>query len=62
VLFISFQDSKGFWKRGEFDTVADNPEFLPNPWGQSDSAGVPFDQEFFLILNVAVGARNGWFP
>jgi beta-glucanase (GH16 family) len=62
VLFISFQTKQNFWQRGEFDTMADNPEFLPNPWSQTDSKAAPFDQEFFLILNVAVGARNGWFP
>lgn len=31
-----------------------------NPWidGQVNA---PFDQPFYLILNVAVGATNGWF-
>lgn len=27
----------------------------PNPWSISNATGAPFDQEFFLILNVAVG-------
>jgi hypothetical protein len=22
----------------------------------------PFDQDFYLIMNVAVGGTNGWFP
>jgi len=22
----------------------------------------PFDQSFYLIMNVAVGGTNGWFP
>ena len=22
----------------------------------------PFDRDFYLILNVAVGGKNGWFP
>jgi len=22
----------------------------------------PFDQEFYLILNIAVGSTTGWFP
>ncbi|KAK1227171.1 hypothetical protein PQX77_009805 [Marasmius sp. AFHP31] len=33
---------------------------LLDPW-QGNSAG-PFDQEFYLILNVAVGGTGGWFP
>ncbi len=62
VQYISFQTKENFWERGEFNTLADNPQYLPNPWNQSGSNAAPFDQEFFLILNVAVGARNGWFP
>jgi hypothetical protein len=32
-----------------------------NAWeGQGNNA--PFDQEFYLILNVAVGGVNGYFP
>ena len=30
--------------------------------GSTGRANTPFDQEFFLILNVAVGGTNGWFP
>lgn len=32
-----------------------------NPWSISNSSAAPFDQEFFLILNVAVGGTNGFF-
>ena len=36
---------------------------MTNPWANSTSpANAPFDQSFYLILNVAVGSRNGWFP
>jgi hypothetical protein len=32
-----------------------------NAWeGQGNNA--PFDQEFYLVLNVAVGGVNGYFP
>lgn len=33
----------------------------PNPWSTSNSTAAPFDQDFFLILNVAVGGTNGYF-
>ncbi|BFZ12779.1 hypothetical protein BsWGS_15818 [Bradybaena similaris] len=43
----------GFWQKGGFSGN--------NPWaGGGHSA--PFDQPFFLILNVAVGGTNGYFP
>lgn len=32
-----------------------------NPWA-SGSKMAPFDQHFYLILNVATGATNGYFP
>lgn len=33
----------------------------PNPWSMSNSNAAPFDQEFFLALQVAVGGTNGYF-
>ncbi|TKY89774.1 hypothetical protein EX895_001071 [Sporisorium graminicola] len=33
----------------------------PNPWLLSNSKAAPFDQYFYLILNVAVGSTNGYF-
>lgn len=33
-----------------------------NPWKYSPNKGAPFDQEFYLIFNVAVGATGGYFP
>ncbi|TKY89775.1 hypothetical protein EX895_001072 [Sporisorium graminicola] len=33
----------------------------PNPWSKSNNTGAPFDQEFYLILNLAVGGTNGYF-
>lgn len=32
-----------------------------NPWA-SGSKMAPFDEEFYLIVNVAIGATNGYFP
>ncbi|KAJ7689727.1 hypothetical protein B0H17DRAFT_632638 [Mycena rosella] len=34
---------------------------LQNPWVNGTKAA-PFDQSFYLIMNVAVGGTNGWFP
>ncbi|CAG0884835.1 unnamed protein product [Cyprideis torosa] len=52
--------SGGFWELYDFDT------FFPgvsSPWfGDDISIMTPFDQEFYIILNVAVGGTNGFFP
>ncbi|KAJ7616842.1 hypothetical protein DFH06DRAFT_1343154 [Mycena polygramma] len=54
-----------FWKRGEFpETVVGQNgqlEALQDPWVNGTNA-TPFDQDFYLIMNVAVGGTNGWFP
>lgn len=53
-----------FFQRGNFPEVIYNGSSrtpLRNPWINGTSA-TPFDQEFYLILNVAVGSTNGWFP
>jgi len=34
---------------------------MANPWENENNAA-PFNQEFYLILNVAVGGTNGYFP
>ncbi|KAE9389111.1 hypothetical protein BT96DRAFT_926726 [Gymnopus androsaceus JB14] len=36
-------------------------QMLQNPWVNGTNA-TSFDLEFYLILNVAVGGTNGWFP
>ncbi|KAJ8935957.1 hypothetical protein NQ318_015792 [Aromia moschata] len=45
----------GFWELGELD-----PTGLENPW-KSGSKMAPFDEEFYIILNLAVGGVN-YFP
>ncbi|KAI9138764.1 concanavalin A-like lectin/glucanase domain-containing protein [Paraphysoderma sedebokerense] len=52
VFTIDFSKIGGFWKYGEFKTGT-------NPWG--DSLSAPFDREFFLIMNVAVGGTGAYF-
>lgn len=59
VLNVKF--NKPFFRRGKYPSVdALNKTAIDNPWGLGNIA--PFDQEFFLILNVAVGGTNGFFP
>ncbi|KAJ7202651.1 concanavalin A-like lectin/glucanase domain-containing protein, partial [Mycena pura] len=56
--------SKSFWNYGDFPPVVQNGTasvVLENPWVNGTKAA-PFDQPFYLIMNVAVGGTNGWFP
>lgn len=32
-----------------------------DPWTKTGNPSAPFDQPFYLILNVAVGGSNNWF-
>lgn len=43
---------EGFWRRGGFESSGH-----ANPWA-SGTIMAPFDQEFFLIMNLAVGGTN----
>ncbi|TFK38507.1 GH16 beta-1,3-glucan recognition protein [Crucibulum laeve] len=55
---------QSFWERGDFPAVIQNGSeavILNNPWVNGTKAA-PFDQSFYLIMNVAVGGTNGWFP
>ncbi|CAG9560383.1 unnamed protein product [Danaus chrysippus] len=49
--------NKGFWEYGGFSK---NPNVL-NPW-RYGSKMAPFDQKFYIIINLAVGGTNGFFP
>lgn len=47
---------QSFWQRGGWANSTRD-----NPWlGRSNAA--PFDQRFYLIINLAVGGTNGYFP
>ncbi|RSL82627.1 hypothetical protein CEP51_005042 [Fusarium floridanum] len=59
VTYTNFK--KSMWKRGGFPDVDQNGTRLTDPWSTSGELNAPFDQEFYLILNLAVGATNGWF-
>lgn len=64
IMYYSFDPKKDLWDRGEFAKYNENSTLLTDPWAgtASTTGNAPFDQKFFLILNVAVGAKNGWFP
>ena len=50
-------DEGGFWEEGDF------PSGMVDPWRYSDNHKMaPFDQKFYLIMNVAVGGTGGYFP
>ncbi|KAK0462851.1 GH16 beta-1,3-glucan recognition protein [Desarmillaria tabescens] len=54
---------ESFWDLGEFPSTTTNGSetiALQNPW-VNGSTSAPFDQRFYLILNVAIGGTNGWF-
>jgi len=54
VLVVNFT-ATDFWTRGGWGNT------YANPWAGRPNAA-PFDQEFYLTLNVAVGGTNGYFP
>ncbi|KAF7511312.1 hypothetical protein GJ744_004877 [Endocarpon pusillum] len=59
VLYANFDIP--LWERGDFPLSDSNGTRLVDPWSQTGNAATPFDQDFYLILNVAVGGTNGWF-
>jgi len=59
VLYVNFDSP--LWQRGNFPQVDSNNTRIEDPWGKTGRYNTPFDQKFFLILNVAVGGTNGWF-
>lgn len=59
VMYTQFD--KPLWKLGQFPLSDSNGTRLQDPWSFTGRENTPFDQEFYLILNVAVGGTNGWF-
>jgi hypothetical protein len=47
---------KSFWQKGEF------PSYFNDPWQYSSNKNAPFDKEFYLIINLAVGGTANYFP
>ncbi|KDR21213.1 beta-1,3-glucan-binding protein-like [Zootermopsis nevadensis] len=48
----------GFWDLAEFNSTIGTAD---NPWKYGTKMA-PFDKQFYLILNLAVGGVNGYFP
>jgi hypothetical protein len=59
VLYTNFDQP--LWQRGNFDSSIANGSRIQDAWSFTGRAQTPFDQPFYLILNVAVGGTNGWF-
>ena len=56
---LDFNFDQDMFDKGGF------PQSVFNPWQYETPAKrkiAPFDQNFFLVLNVAVGGTNGYFP
>lgn len=58
ILYNPF--NQPLWERGAFPLSNSNGTTIVDPW-TNGGINAPFDQEFYLILNVAVGGTNGWF-
>ncbi|KAF2017221.1 glycoside hydrolase family 16 protein [Aaosphaeria arxii CBS 175.79] len=59
VMYTHFDEP--FWDYGRFPISDANGTRFQNPWAYKNSNTAPFDEDFYLILNVAVGGTNGWF-
>jgi beta-glucanase (GH16 family) len=50
-----------FFEKGHFPLTDSNGTRLVDPWTHTGRLQTPFDEDFYLIINVAVGGTNGWF-
>ncbi|CCM00465.1 uncharacterized protein FIBRA_02498 [Fibroporia radiculosa] len=65
-LQITGKGGKSFFDRGAYPTTVQNGSteaVVTDIWTQmGGGANAPYDQEFYLILDVAAGGTSGWFP
>jgi len=59
VLYTNFDQP--LWPRGNFPLSDGNGTRFIDPWSHTGRKSTPFDEDFYLILNLAVGGTNGWF-
>jgi hypothetical protein len=59
VLFVPFKEHR--WKAGDFPLQDINGTNLVDPWSQTGHYATPFDQDFYLIISLAVGGTNHFF-
>ncbi|KAF5554621.1 glycoside hydrolase family 16 [Fusarium mexicanum] len=62
IVFFDFTKNKNMWDYGKFAGITVNKTVHQDTWSWTGRKNTPFDQPFYLILNVAVGGTNGWFP
>jgi hypothetical protein len=60
VLYVPFKGPR--WQEGNFPLQDANGTNLVDPWSQTGQDSTPFDQDFYLILSLAVGGTNSYFP
>uniref|UniRef100_A0A093Y6A9 Beta-1,3-glucan-binding protein n=1 Tax=Talaromyces marneffei PM1 TaxID=1077442 RepID=A0A093Y6A9_TALMA len=61
VMYWAFPKNTNMFQRGQFTGRTANNSLVTDPWSHTGRPNSPFDQSFYLILNVAVGGTNGWF-
>jgi hypothetical protein len=59
VMYTHFDQP--LFEYGKFPLADSNGTRLDNPWINAESNTAPFDQEFYLVIDVGVGGTNGWF-
>lgn len=64
---ITGRGGHSFFDRGHYPATAHNGSdtevAVENIWAKDGgTAAAPFDQQFYLILDLAVGGTSGWFP
>ncbi|KAI6249373.1 Beta-1,3-glucan-binding protein [Erysiphe necator] len=59
VLYTNFNEP--LYARGLFPLSDVNVTKMISEWSRTSHKQTPFDQEFYLVINVAVGGTNGWF-
>ena len=55
TTILSVDINETFYARGGFPATSDNP------W-RAGGLNAPFDERFYLVMNVAVGGTNSYFP
>lgn len=57
---IDFKD--GPFVTAQLPLLDEHGGVMDNPWRVSPLKAAPLDQTFYVVINVAVGGVNGWFP
>ena len=61
TLYTRFDGGKSMWRKGKFPPAEGNGTALVDVWSHTGRGSTPFDEEFYLLINLAVGGTNGWF-